>query len=279
MSNYSEGQIHQLADALERQGFTAEDVAKLTQLADKLPLLKTLWRNFRSYQEALSALPHEQLGALKEFTDFFHKGCVRGICYHQPIVQVLKLFDALTSFGIEAQTANPFGELPDLNLITGLLSGQVRVKSLEYVVDLGTQENDLAEKNILPSATGPFVWDEKRIRLHRLYSPSEDAPLLIGVALEYLATQKNANQKLLEYLLDHPELIPADWHNKEKFFLFAGGLCSVFKGVNNNDHLEVPGLVWDFPADVPIWEKREAFWLSPGDWFTKDCEFYAVLID
>ncbi len=62
-----------------------------------------------------------------------------------------------------------------------------------------------------------FVWDEKKVTLY-LYKKQKSGSIKGTDLQEELKDQKVFNANLLDYLLEHPELIPETWKGKGVYF-------------------------------------------------------------
>lgn len=74
------------------------------------------------------------------------------------------------------------------------------------------------EDQIASHFTGEFIWSPDKVRLH-LDPAQEGGGYIVGVELaKKLEGQPVLPANVLDYLLNHPELIPSDWRGKAVFF-------------------------------------------------------------
>ncbi len=148
------------------------------------------------------------------------------------IGQMNQLADALERAGFDAGDVTKLGQSGHLREIRSLLFGNAEVKPIRHIIDC-----DLAPqvpygwKVESHKPGGKLEWNAGNIQLY--LSPHQQGEnYLEGNKLrKELENKPVLNANVLDYLLDHPSLIPAEWKGKRIYFWGTvyrgsrGGLC------------------------------------------------------
>ena len=140
-----------------------------------------------------------------------------------------QLGDALESANWTAEDVTKLKQFKELRRIKELLSGKAFIAYPEHIIDCDAD---------------PFVPEDWKVEEHKKGGQLKFDPAKI--LLHLFKNQKNGgvnghdlwkkifgkplmNANILDYLLDHPELIPKDW--KGKYIFFWG---TIYRDPNNN---------------------------------------------
>ncbi len=104
--------------------------------------------------------------------------------------------------------------------VKNFLSGKMELKFLEHIIDcdkdpLIPHDGWKVEQHI---KGGQFTWNPEKVKLF-LSEKQKDGKSIEGNKLrKELESKPVMNANLLDYLLDHPDLIPEEWKGKVVFF-------------------------------------------------------------
>ncbi len=125
-----------------------------------------------------------------------------------------------------------------------ILRGQIEVKVIDHIIDLDAKpfipERWRVRKivQLRGSVIGQFKYDPTKVKLH-LSKNQQDGRVIKGRELrKELETQPVLNANLLDFYLDHPDLIPEEWKGKLVFFW-----GTIYR--NPLGHLCIRCLYWD----------------------------------
>ena len=123
--------------------------------------------------------------------------------------------------------------------VKGLLSGNMELKVINHIIDCSTPplipyDGWKVEEHVTGKS---FTWDPTKVRLH-LSKNQMDGKTIEGNKLsKELKDLPVMNANVLDYLLDHPYLIPEEWKGNAVFFW-----GTIYR--NSGDDLCVRCLIW-----------------------------------
>lgn len=94
----------------------------------------------------------------------------------------------------------------------------------EIIIDLDTEPHIPEgwsihlEDQITSRATGMLVWDPLKVKLHLDPAQEGDGGIKGTNLIKNLEGQPVLPANVLDYLLDHPALIPSEWKGKDVYF-------------------------------------------------------------
>jgi hypothetical protein len=127
-----------------------------------------------------------------------------------------KMVNAAAKAGFMPQEYNRLAE--DLRLMKDVLSvlrGQSEIVPTVHIIDLDADPT-LPFKGTrveMHSKLGQFKWDPAKVQL---FTPMNGLSVGPEELRKYLATQPVFNANMLDYLLQHPALIPESWKKSEE---------------------------------------------------------------
>lgn len=155
------------------------------------------------------------------------------------IGQMNQVGDALENAGFTPAEVEKLRKFGNLAGIRALINGLAEIQVVKHVIDCDTDplipyEGWKVEEH---KKGGQFAWDPTKVTLYLSPNQAEGKSIVGNKLRKELEGQPVFNANLLDYLVEHPHLIPEEWKVDEKgrtrYIFFwgtvyrrsGGGLC------------------------------------------------------
>lgn len=126
--------------------------------------------------------------------------------------------DALEKAGFTPAEVEKLRKFNNLSGIRAVINGLAEIKVVQYIIDCDVNpfipyEEWKVEEH---KKSGQFIWDPAKVKLHLSQNQAEGKSIVGNKLRKELETQPVFNANLLDYLVEHPHLIPEEWKQDEK---------------------------------------------------------------
>lgn len=161
------------------------------------------------------------------------------------IGQMNQVGDALENAGFTPAEVEKFRQFSNLSGIRAVINGLAEIQVVKHVIDCDANplipyEGWKVEEH---KKGGQFTWDPTKVKLYLSLNQAEGKSIVGNKLRKELETQPVFNANLLDYLVEHPHLIPEEWKQDEKgrtCYIFFWG--TIYR--NSDDGLYVRYLYW-----------------------------------